>query len=170
MLYYPRSLKVEAAHVAFTSQSSPSHRDQYDRLEARTIIMANQRPPFRPTFSLLLASGLLLAQPASSLAASQVECRPSSDGRGWACNPLETTSQLPPRPQAPVVRASEPAQQPVSTEQPRQPAPAEQRRVVDFSELDWVPRDQLTAAQRAAIAPFCSGDYKIGRASCRERV
>ncbi|MDY3198260.1 MAG: LPS biosynthesis protein, partial [Pseudomonadaceae bacterium] len=106
--------------------------------------MANQRPPFRPTFSLLLASGLLLAQPASSLAASQVECRPSSDGRGWACNPLETTSQLPPRPQAPVVRASEPAQQPVSTEQPRQPAPAEQRRVVDFSELDWVPRDQLT--------------------------
>src|SRR5690554_5867038 len=129
--------------------------------------MANQRPPFRPTFSLLLASGLLLAQPASSLAASQVECRPSSDGRGWACNPLETTSQLPPRPQAPVVRASEPARQPASAEQPREPAPARQARAVDFSELDWVPRDQLTAAQQAAIAPYCSGDYiepdRIGR-------
>lgn len=129
--------------------------------------MANQRPPFRPTFSLLLASGLLLAQPVSSLAASQVECRPSSDGRGWACNPLETTSQLPPRPQAPVVRASEPARQSASAEQPRQPAPARQARAVDFSELDWVPRDQLTAAQQAAIAPYCSGDYiepdRIGR-------
>src|SRR5690606_14906099 len=37
--------------------------------------------------------------------------------------------------------------------------PAARPRSADFSELDWVPRDQLTEAQQAAIAPYCSGDY-----------
>ena len=120
--------------------------------------MAYPTPPFRPSFSLLLASGLLLAHPATSLAASQVECRADSSGGGWVCTPLKATAELPPRPGKPVVRAAEPepeAERVVSDT--RQPAARPQS--ADFSELDWVPRDQLTAAQQAAIAPYCSGDY-----------
>ena len=126
--------------------------------------MAYPKPPFRPSFSLLLASGLLLAQPVSSLAASQVECRASSDGSGWVCTPLQSTAKLPPRPGKPVVRTveAEPAE---VVEAPRRPTG--QPQPVDFSELDWVPREQLTEALRAAIAPYCSGDYiepaRIGR-------
>lgn len=126
--------------------------------------MVNPKPPYRPTFSLLLASGLLLAQPLASQAASQVECRPSSDASGWACSPLDTTSKLPPRPGKPVVRADKPA--PAEAREPERQA-AVQQQTADFSELDWVPREQLSEAQRAAIAPYCSGDYiepaRIGR-------
>lgn len=121
------------------------------RLKARTIIMAYPKPPFRPSFSFLLASGLLLAQPVSSLADGQVECRASSDG-GWVCAPLKATANIPPRPAKPVARAPE-AQQ--KTEARTAPRVATQ----DYSELDWVPRDQLSAEQQAAIAPYCSGDY-----------
>ncbi|CEA03645.1 organic solvent tolerance protein [Pseudomonas saudimassiliensis] len=120
--------------------------------------MAYPTPPFRPSFSLLLVSGLLLAQPATSLAASQVECRADSSGGGWVCTPLKATADLPPRPGKPVVRAAEPepeAERVVSDTR----QPAARPRSADFSELDWVPRDQLTAAQQAAIAPYCSGDY-----------
>ena len=125
--------------------------------------MLNAKPPYRLSFSLVLASGLLLAQPVGSLAASQVECRPSSDG-GWACSPLEANSALPPRPATAVVRPSEPAR-PQVADTPRQTAATAQ--AADFSDLDWVPREQLSEAQRAAIAPYCSGDYiepaRIGR-------
>lgn len=120
--------------------------------------MAYPTPPFRPSFSLLLVSGLLLAQPATSLAASQVECRADSSGGGWVCTPLKATADLPPRPGKPVVRAAEPepeAERVVSDTR----QPAARPHSADFSELDWVPRDQLTAAQQAAIAPYCSGDY-----------
>ena len=120
--------------------------------------MAYPTPPFRPSFSLLLVSGLLLAQPATSLAASQVECRADSSGGGWVCTPLKATAELPPRPGKPVVRAAEPepeAERVVSDTR----QPAARPHSADFSELDWVPRDQLTAAQQAAIAPYCSGDY-----------
>ncbi|SDS79798.1 LPS-assembly protein [Halopseudomonas litoralis] len=117
--------------------------------------MAYPKPPFRPSFSLLLASGLLLAQPVVALAAAQVECRAGSDG-SWVCAPLKATAELPPRPGKPVVRAAEaePRQRVSETRQPATRPPIE-----NFSELDWVPRDQLTATQRAAIAPYCSGDY-----------
>ena len=125
--------------------------------------MVNPKPPFRPSFSLLLASGLLLAQPVATHA-NQVECRPSSTG-GWACSPLENVSKLPPRPQQPVVRATETAA-PVPSEKPAEQA-ARRAPSTDYSELDWVPREQLSAAQQAAIAPYCSGDYiepaRIGR-------
>jgi len=120
--------------------------------------MAYPKPPFRPSFSLLLASGLLLAQPATSLAVSQVECRADSAGGGWVCVPLEATTDLPPRPGTPVVRTTEAEPEPErAVSEIRQPAASSQ--TADFSELDWVPRDQLTEAQQAAIAPYCSGDY-----------
>jgi len=112
---------------------------------------------------LLLASGLLLAQPVGTYAANQVECRPSSNG-GWACSPLDSTSALPPRPAKPVERIAEPTP-PQASEAPRQTA--SRAPSTDFTELDWVPRERLSEAQQAAIAPYCSGDYiepaRIGR-------
>ena len=129
--------------------------------------MVTPRHPFRPIFSLLLASGLLLAQPVGTHAASQVQCRPGSDG-GWACSPVEAPRALPPRPGKPVVRTTEPAAEAITEAPSKAPRETVSRAPsADFSELDWVPRDQLSEAQRAAIAPYCSGDYieppRIGR-------
>ena len=117
--------------------------------------MAYPKPPFRPAFPLLLVSGLLLAQPVVTLAAAQVECRAGSGG-SWVCTPMKAAAELPPRPGKPVVRAAEPEpSQRVSDTRPSAAPP----QTKDFSKLDWVPRDQLTDTQRAAIAPYCSGDY-----------
>ena len=58
--------------------------------------MAYRTPPFRTSFPMLLASSLLLAQPLSAVANQQVQCRPS--GNSWACEPLQTRGELPPRP------------------------------------------------------------------------
>ena len=59
-------------------------------------IMAYRTPPFRSSFPMLLASSLLLAQPISSFAASQVQCTPS--GNSWSCEPIQARGELPPRP------------------------------------------------------------------------
>lgn len=118
--------------------------------------MAERIPPFHPTFPLLLVSGLLLAQPMTSLANSQVQCRAGSDG-GWVCSPLEATSPMPPRP-----TRAEPVERTASTEQPgptRSAAPSAQPQQTAYTELDWVPRSQLSAEQQAAIAPYCGGTY-----------
>ncbi|MFT6464663.1 MAG: LPS-assembly protein [Halopseudomonas sp.] len=111
---------------------------------------------------MLLVSGLLLAQPLSSVAANQVECRASSSGAGWDCSPLSAPAALPPRPaQAvqPAPRATEPA--PVETPESATAATPASRPAVtgDYSELDWVPREQLSSEQQAAIAPYCGGMY-----------
>lgn len=121
--------------------------------------MAYQKPPFRPSFPFLLASGLLLMQPVSSIAGDQVDCRASSDGSGWVCTPLKATSALPPRPAKtqPSVAEEAPQRKQKTAKQTREPkAPITSQK---FSELDWVPRDQLSAEQQAAIAPYCTGDY-----------
>ncbi|MFN3579870.1 MAG: LPS-assembly protein LptD [Pseudomonas sp.] len=135
--------------------------------------MAYRIPPFRPTFPMLLVSGLLLTQPLSSIASSQVECRASADGTGWTCSPLATPAATIPRPArpsapAPLPTPAAPVQAaPASTPAPSAPAAS---RPVDtqmtsaaadnpFSELDWVPREQLNEEQLAAIAPYCSGAY-----------
>lgn len=120
--------------------------------------MAYRIPPFRPTFPMLLASGLLLAQPMTSLAVEQVECSASADGSGWSCSPLATPASLPPRPERsmPVESAAEPISEEAQTHDTAQP---EVLSASEFSQLDWVPRDQLSAAQQAAIAPYCSGTY-----------
>ncbi|KAA0695227.1 LPS-assembly protein LptD [Halopseudomonas laoshanensis] len=124
--------------------------------------MAYRTPPFRPTFPMLLVSGLLLAQPLSSVAANQVECRASSSGAGWDCSPMSAPAALPPRPaQAvqPAPRATEPA--PVEAPESVTAATPASRPAVtgDYSELDWVPREQLSSEQQAAIAPYCGGMY-----------
>ena len=120
--------------------------------------MAYRTPPFRSSFPMLLASSLLLLQPLSSVAANQVQCRPA--GNSWACEPLQAPGNLPPRPPRPapapapvtdsVVKAAEPAA--TLSGGPATPS-------TDFSRLDWVPREQLSSEQLAAIAPYCGGTY-----------
>lgn len=139
--------------------------------------MAYRIPPYRPSFPMLLASSLLVAQPMTALANEQVDCRPSSDGAGWSCSAAQAATPLPPRPArieprpagAPQTAAQQDAapQQNESVQRPRkQPLPAADTttaqtpaRQNEFSELDWVPREQLSAELQASIAPYCSGTY-----------
>ena len=117
--------------------------------------MAYRTPPFRSSFPMLLASSLLLAQPISSFAASQVQCTPS--GNSWSCEPIQARGELPPRP----VQATPPPT-PVSNEPVGIAASAVAANDAgnnDYSRLDWVPREQLSAEQQAAIAPYCGGTY-----------
>ena len=116
--------------------------------------MANRTPPFRPLFPMLLVSGLLLAQPMSSNANNQVECRASSDGQGWSCAPMGAPAMTPPRPSRPAAVAPPLPAEPVA----RAAAPSSSVAPV-LHEMDWVPREQLSAEQQAAIAPYCSGAY-----------
>lgn len=141
-------------HIAFFSHKRRAH-----RLEARKTYMAYRIPPSRPTFPMLLVSGLLLAQPLSSLASNQVECRASTGGGGWDCSPLSAPTALPPRPAQPVERAVERAPTATPEEQPAVASPGLPSTSGDYSELDWVPRAQLTQEQQAAIAPYCGGAY-----------
>lgn len=126
--------------------------------------MAYRIPPFRSSFPMMLASGLLLAQPMTSLANGQVECRASGDGSGWSCSPLSAPAALPPRPARSEPAGStreesreevRPVEQPVARRDTSPSGPQN----VPFSEMDWVPREQLDAAQLAAIAPYCGGAY-----------
>lgn len=119
--------------------------------------MAERTPPFRPAFPLLLTSTLLLAQPMTALANGQVQCRAGTDG-SWVCSSLETSAKLPPRPQppAPVVHSSKSPAAQQSAGVPGVPAPSA---VPAHTELDWVPRDQLTPEQQAGVAAYCSGTY-----------
>ena len=135
--------------------------------------MANRTPPYRPAFPLLLVSGLLFAQPLSSLASTQVDCRPSADGGSWSCEPVAAPANLPPRPARPAATLVAPEQERLSDAPESRAAnpqsgdaivaaPGElelHTTALPVTEMDWVPRDQLSDAQRAQIAPYCSGMY-----------
>lgn len=120
--------------------------------------MAYRTPPFRSSFPMLLASSLLLIQPLSSVAANQVQCRPA--GNSWSCEPLQPRGELPPRPPRPA-----PAPAPLTDSVVKSAdtaAPLSGGRATpstDFTRLDWVPREQLSSEQQAAIAPYCGGTY-----------
>ncbi|MGP0173198.1 LPS-assembly protein LptD [Pseudomonas sp. NCHU5208] len=131
--------------------------------------MAVKHPAFRKKFPLLVTGSLLALQPAFSLqtfAAEQYDCSASPSG-GWACAPKTAASSLPPRPVH--------SQSSVSTGTTQTTASARQEaaptlvteskgralasRSADYSHLDWVPRDKLTAAQLAEAGPYCAGAY-----------
>lgn len=120
--------------------------------------MALTPPLFRRKFPLLVTGSLLALGSAPLLqAAEQFDCRASASG-AWACTPKSAPAALPPRPQAPV--AAEPtAATPASTSAPATAERSVAARSADYSHLDWVPREQLSEAQRAEIAPYCAGDY-----------
>jgi LPS-assembly protein len=132
--------------------------------------MAVKYPAFRKKFPLLVTGSLLALQPAVSLqvfAAEQFDCQVSSEG-GWACAPKAPAGSLPPRPQhsASAVSASDAAttgktdaKLTTATLVTESKGRGLASRSADYSHLDWVPRDKLTAAQLAEAGPYCAGAY-----------
>ncbi len=134
--------------------------------------MALKSPAFRKKFPLLVTGSLLAMQPLASqfvVAAEQYDCSVSATG-GWACAPKATAAALPPRPVhdgSAVSAAGDAATENGSTADtgPKTALVTEAKgrglkaRSEDYSHLDWVPREKLTAAQLAETGPYCSGAY-----------
>jgi LPS-assembly protein len=131
--------------------------------------MAVKYPAFRKKFPLLVTGSLLALQPAFSLqafAAEQYNCQASPTG-GWACAPKSAASALPPRPlHSRDAVSSSGSSSEASTRQEAAPVLVTESkgralasRSPDYSHLDWVPRDKLTAAQLAEAGPYCAGTY-----------
>lgn len=135
--------------------------------------MALKSPAFRKKFPLLVTGGLLALQPLATsyvVAAEQFDCQVSASG-GWDCKPKANAAQLPPRP----VHEGAATSSPDASGEAVAGAPEEKgarttlvtdskgrglkSRSADYSHLDWVPREQLTAAQLAETGPYCSGAY-----------
>lgn len=119
---------------------------------------------------MLVTGGLLALQPLATsyvVAAEQFDCQVSAAG-GWDCKP-KTAANLPPRPVHPgAAAASSGAEAPgevaaTEAEKPILVTEAKGRglksRSEDYSHLDWVPREKLTAAQLAETGPYCGGAY-----------
>lgn len=155
---------------------SPSSGVRPDRAdgsqEARINKMAVNFPVFRRKFPLLVTGGLLAIQPLASsvaMAADQFTCAPSAGS--WDCSTQQPASALPPRPQhsESAVSAAAPASEGSTSSgaagaEPKQLVTESggrglKSRSTDYSHLDWVPREKLTAAQLAEIGPYCSGEY-----------
>jgi LPS-assembly protein len=128
--------------------------------------MALKSPAFRKKFPLLVTGGLLAMQPLAApmvFAAEQYDCSVSATG-AWDCKPRGgDVATLPPRP-AHADPASAGGVASVADEaRPKLVTEAKGRglssRSADYSHLDWVPRDKLTAAQLAETGPYCSGSY-----------
>ena len=132
--------------------------------------MALKSPAFRRKFPLLVTGGLLALQPLATsyvVAAEQFDCQVSASG-GWDCKP-KTAANLPPRPVHPgAAAASTGAEAPgevaaTEADKPMLVTEAKGRglksRSEDYSHLDWVPREKLTAAQLAETGPYCGGAY-----------
>ena len=135
--------------------------------------MAVKIPVFRKKFPLLVTGSLLAMQPVATplvIAAEQFDCQASTSG-GWACAPKAASSAQLPRPQhtatavsstsgtaksADGESAEESSQAMLVTESQGK---ALSSRSADYSHLDWVPRDKLSAAQLAEVGPYCAGSY-----------
>ncbi|WP_342654339.1 LPS-assembly protein LptD [Pseudomonas sp. F3-2] len=137
--------------------------------------MALKSPAFRKKFPLLVTGSLLAMQPLATqyvVAAEQYDCSVSATG-SWDCSPKTTAAQLPPRPVHDANSVS--SNSSTATESTITTASGEvvpktmlvteakgrglKSRSEDFSHLDWVPREKLTAAQLAETGPYCSGAY-----------
>ena len=131
--------------------------------------MALKSPAFRRKFPLLVTGGLLALQPLATpyvVAAEQFDCQVSASG-GWDCKPKSPVNNLPPRPVhdgAALTSGTEaPSAETESAEKPVLVTESKGRglksRSEDYSHLDWVPREKLTAAQLAETGPYCGGAY-----------
>ncbi|MGU9852466.1 LPS-assembly protein LptD [Pseudomonas koreensis] len=134
--------------------------------------MALKSPAFRKKFPLLVTGSLLAMQPLASqfvVAAEQYDCAVSATG-GWACAPKTPAAALPPRPvhdgSAVSAAGEAPAQNGSTSDTGAKPVLVTEAkgrglksRSEDYSHLDWVPREKLTAAQLAETGPYCSGSY-----------
>ncbi|RMT61271.1 LPS-assembly protein LptD, partial [Pseudomonas coronafaciens pv. atropurpurea] len=142
--------------------------------EARTNKMALKSPAFRKKFPLLVTGSLLAMQPLATqfvVAAEQYDCSVSASG-AWNCAPKSNTAAvgLPPRPVHDTASVSSNGTvSSESTSSSGQSAGTQlvteakgkglKSRSADYSHLDWVPREKLTAAQLAETGPYCSGAY-----------
>ncbi|MDY0248437.1 MAG: LPS-assembly protein LptD [Pseudomonas sp.] len=128
---------------------------------------------YRKKFPLLATGALCILQPllsGSIHAAQQYDCKVSASG-GWACNTQDSQAAVPPRPErAAAVTASSSTGKTTSSNAKKATeksvasvsdsrGKALTSRSEDFSHLDWVPRDQLSAEQLAETGPYCAGDY-----------
>lgn len=134
--------------------------------------MALKSPAFRKKFPLLVTGSLLALQPLATsfvVAAEQYDCSVSASG-AWDCAPKANAAQLPPRPvhEGSAVSSGNESTAESSTAGGETAKPvlvteakgrALKSRSADYSHLDWVPRDKLTAAQLAETGPYCSGSY-----------
>ncbi|MBI6978505.1 LPS-assembly protein LptD [Pseudomonas lactis] len=135
--------------------------------------MALKSPAFRRKFPLLVTGSLLALQPFATsfvVAAEQYDCSVSASG-AWDCAPKTAAAPLPPRPVhdgAAVSSANSTPQGKVGGSvdaEPKTMLVTESKgrglrsRSADYSHLDWVPRDKLTAAQLAETGPYCGGAY-----------
>ncbi|MFJ5299688.1 LPS-assembly protein LptD [Pseudomonas sp. NPDC088368] len=137
--------------------------------------MALKSPAFRKKFPLLVTGSLLAMQPLATqyvVAAEQYDCSVSATG-AWDCSPKTNAAQLPPRPVHDANSVSSNSngttESTITTESgevvPKTMLVTEakgrglQSRSADYSHLDWVPREKLTAAQLAETGPYCSGAY-----------
>lgn len=139
--------------------------------------MAVKSPAFRKKFPLLVTGGLLALQPVATpfvVAADQFDCQASTTG-GWACTPKASASNLPPRPihsesavssTVGVASAQAGSNGQVASGEEAKPTLVTESggralasRSADYSHLDWVPREKLTAAQLAEAGPYCAGAY-----------
>lgn len=134
--------------------------------------MALKSPAFRKKFPLLVTGSLLAMQPLASpfvVAAEQYDCSVSATG-GWDCAPKSPAAALPPRPVHDGSAISSTGEAPadsgsVADTGPKTALVTEAKgrglksRSEDYSHLDWVPREKLTAAQLAETGPYCSGAY-----------
>ncbi|NWA89527.1 MULTISPECIES: LPS-assembly protein LptD [unclassified Pseudomonas] len=135
--------------------------------------MALKSPAFRRKFPLLVTGSLLAMQPFATsfvVAAEQYDCSVSASG-AWDCAPKTAAAPLPPRP----VHDGSAVSSASGTPQGESGGTAEavpqtalvteakgrglRSRSADYSHLDWVPREKLTAAQLAETGPYCSGAY-----------
>ncbi|HDS1734351.1 LPS-assembly protein LptD [Pseudomonas sp. BP8] len=133
--------------------------------------MALKSPAFRRKFPLLVTGSLLVLQPLATsyvVAAEQFDCQVSASG-GWDCKPKTSVSTLPPRPVhdgAALSSGTEAEAGSASVDgEPKPMLVTESKgrglktRSEDYSHLDWVPREKLTAAQLAETGPYCAGAY-----------
>ena len=134
--------------------------------------MALKSPAFRKKFPLLVTGSLLAMQPLASqfvVAAEQYDCSVSATG-GWDCAPKSPAAALPPRPvhdgsavssagEAPADNGSDAETGAKTALVTESKGRGLKSRSEDYSHLDWVPREKLTAAQLAETGPYCSGSY-----------
>ncbi|TDV61329.1 LPS-assembly protein LptD [Pseudomonas sp. LP_7_YM] len=137
--------------------------------------MALKSPAFRKKFPLLVTGSLLAMQPLATqyvVAAEQYDCSVSATG-AWDCSPKTNAAQLPPRPvhdANSVSSNSSTANGSTTITENGEVVPKTmlvteakgrglKSRSADYSHLDWVPREKLTAAQLAETGPYCSGAY-----------
>ncbi|BFM17817.1 LPS-assembly protein LptD [Maricurvus nonylphenolicus] len=123
-----------------------------------SLLKQHIRQALRPSrSSLLLAVGLLAAQPITPLQAADTHpewsCHPAADGKGWSCQEMQAPGPVYQRPQH-ATRHTKVTNNAVAGAAAAVPA-----RGLKAANVDWVPVERMTPEQRAAMNPVCCGDY-----------